>query len=142
MKNLLEKIGMIRVIHANGLWNEYSDVIIEIVYYLWLYLVNKCYINNHSNEEFENFLETKPSGWVSTGLIVFCRIIPSGVTNISSSEDDCVGFLFECGEVLSLIFILLITLFRGLPLNTCSTKINLKMEILLLLKSKIIFALN
>ena len=55
---------MIRVIHANGLWNEYSDVIIEIVYYLLLYLVNKCYINNHSNEEFENFLETKPSGWV------------------------------------------------------------------------------
>ena len=30
MKNSAEKIGMIRVILVNGIWSEYSDIIIKL----------------------------------------------------------------------------------------------------------------
>ena len=61
--------------------------------------------------------------------MIFCFDFSTRVRNNSSSEDDGAEFLHGgCGN-LSLIFILLITLFMDLPLNTCSVKINLKMDI-------------
>ena len=126
------KKGMIHVIHANGLWNDCDNVIIEIVYYTYLCCLNKCY-NYHSDEEIENFLEATLSELDSRGVTIFCCVFSSGIRNTSSSEDTCAEFLCgRCGN-LSLIFILLITLFMDLPLNTCSIKINLKMDIHLII---------
>ena len=90
-------------------------------------------MNYHSDEEFECFLEAALSELDSRGLAIFCCVFSSGITNISSPEDTRAEFLCgRCGN-LSLVFILLITLFMDLPLNTCSIKINLKMEMHLII---------